>query len=777
LSRSTDRQIDVVCNLDVIDHGLHNLIERHSMSRTLLLFVVLLSTVAIQAQEASDVQNIIPSWVKFSGSLRGLQTKTNPTLIGVTFALYEEETGGGPLWIETQNVTVDSLGRFTVFLGSASAGGLPFGLFASGEARWLGMAPENEAERPRIMLASVPYAFKAADAQTIGGRAPDEFVTQEQFTSYLGRTQPSNADGTITSAPGRAAQRGILVGMAESSGSAAAGWGNGSASEALPGSYTIIPPVTPNSKARTFGNTRALQTSDNWTVGNIPIGLTAGEQATLTLTSCPAGVDTSGSPTLGGPNGGYPVYIADATSPTNSESVYVTGGTCASAASSGTITFTPYFSHAMSTYTVGSSSSGIQEAINIACGTYVVPYVNGGCQVVIPATGPGNGSGYDIYDTIYFHASESALNGYGATLNCHGRGPCLQVGDLLNSNDYVVNTIEGISFRSPDNRQSDPAFTGSLITSTQRTAGTITIQTAAPHNFRSGDRATQMLTDTSNYWGDVPSITVTDATHYTYPRADTADIPLQTTPGAVALSYEAVLDNASSTSLTDLQLSYTNEIGAFNHFFDFWDDENAQINGFSNNAIPLTGNANWTASFVWSGGALSLPNKSQQLAPVITVNNSSITAVGSNCATIYNSNEFSFQNSICQAQGPWEFLVSSINGNYQGANFQNIYSESSLTTNPDSPARSPWPGLGIAGFIGGPTAGSYTLSGQGGFSGTMSTVGNGSTTYAYYAVARDLTAGGQTSPLPFMYEQENSPSQVKVQWPRLAKGADVMVYY
>ncbi len=746
------------------------------MPKRLLLFVVLVSTVAIQAQEASDVKNAIPFLVKFSGSLRGLQTTTSPTLIGVTFALYREETGGAPLWTETQNVAVDSLGRFTVFLGSASTGGLPSDLFASGEARWLGVTPENEAERPRIMLASVPYAFKAADAQTIGGRAPEEFVTQEQFASYSERSLPSNVDNTIALPFGRAAEGVMVGGLAEASGNSRAKSGNGNTSEAPLSS--LIPPATPSSKARNAKNTRALQTGDNWTAGNTPVALTAGTQATLTLTPCPAGVDTSGSPTLGSPNGGYPVYIADAASPTNSESVYVMGGTCTSAASSGTITFTPHFSHAMSTYTVGSASSGIQEAINIACGTNVVPWVNGGCQVVIPVTGPGNASGYDIYDTIYFHAAESALSGYGVTLNCHGRGPCLQVGDLLNSNDYVGNTIEGISFRSPDNRQSDPAFAGSLITSTQTTGGIITIQTAAPHNFRPGDRVTQMLTDTSNYWGDVPSITVTDVTHYTYPRAGTADIPLQTTPGAVALSYEAVLDNGDSTSLTDLQLSYTNESGRFNQFFDFWDDENARINGFTNNGSSLNGNVNWTASFVWSGGALNLPNERQQLAPVITVNNSSITANSSNCATVYNSNDFSFQNSICQAQGPWEFLVSTVNGNYQGANFQNIYSESGPALNPGSPAKSPWPGLGVAGFIGGPTsgAGSYTLSGQGWFSGAMPTVGNGSTTYVYYAVARDLTAGGQTSPLPFMYEQENSPSQVTVQWPRLAKGADVIVY-
>ena len=745
------------------------------MLKTFLLSVVLASTAATGAQEASDVQNAIPLLVKFSGNL---QTKGSPHLVGVTFALYQENTGGASLWIETQNVMVDAVGRFTVLLGSATTGGLPSSLFLSGNARWLGVTPENEEERPRTMLASVPYAFEAADAQTIGGIAPGEFVTQEQFASYLKGSLPSNPDSNIVSGPERVAKGQMVVESAQFSGNGGTASGVVSTPVAALGSHTITAPATRSLKARNAQNTQAVETVDNWSQGNIPVALTADTQATVTLTPCPAGVDTSGSPTLGGPNGGYPVYIADAASPANPESVSVTSGTCTSGASSGTIVFTPYFSHAASTYTIGSSSSGIQETINVACGTNVLPFMNGGCQVVIPATGPGNVSGYDIYDTIYFHANASALSGYGATLNCHGRGPCLQIGALSDSNYNGNNTVEGISFRAPDNHQSDPAFNGSLIASTQTTGGTITIQTTAPHNLRTGDRVTQMLTDTVTYWGDVPAITVTDATHYTYPRPGATPLPLQVTPGIVALTYEAVLDNGASTSLTDLEFSDTNEAGEFNLFFDFWDDENATIDGFSNNAGSLNHNANWTGSFVWSGGASNLPNINQQLAPVITVEDASITANGSNCATVYNSNKFSFEDSICQAQGPWQFLISDVTGNYKGADFQNIYSESSLVLNPSSPAKSPWPGLGIAGFIGGPITGTgtYTLSGEGQFSGAMPTVGTGPTTYVYLAIARDLTAHTQTSPLPFMYEQESSPNQVNVQWPRLSYGADVIVY-
>jgi len=738
------------------------------MRTRLLVLFLLFSAAVVEAQG----QNSIPLVVKFTGSLRGLQGQSTPAPVGVTFALYKDQAGGAPLWIETQNVLLDSQGRFTVLLGASSGKGIPPNIFASGEARWLGMTPDDGVERARAMLASVPYAFKAGDAQTIAGRAPEEFVTQAQLSSYL--SAPSHV------APVEPIIPGITVVPGNSPLMVGGGSGSGSVFQKPSGNHVFAQRPGTSAKASRPMSMRVVQAGDSWTVGNIPTTLTAGIQATVTLTPCPLGVDTSDSPILGGPNGGYPVYINDAAQPTNSEPVYVTGGSCTSAATSGTIIFTPYFSHAMSTYAIGSASSGIQEAINDSCGTSTWYWDNGYCQVEIPGTGPllGGYSGYDVYDTIYFHANESVLTGYGAILNCHGRGPCLQVGDLSNSNHNVDNTIQGISFRSPDNRSSDPAFYGSLIQSTQRTGGTITIQTAASHNFRTGDRVTQMLTDTSNYWGDVPSITVSDATHYTYPRANTADLPLQTTPGVVALSYEAVLDNGGSTSLIDLVYENTSERGVFNHFFDIWDDENALIEGFNNNAISLNQNANWTGSFVWSGGALTLPNTSQQLAPVITVDNSSITANGSNCATVYNSNQFSFQNSVCQAQGPWEFLISTINGNYQGAAFQNVYSEASLVTNPASPARSPWPGLGVAGLIGGPTsgAGSYTLSGQGGFSGALPTIGSGSTTYVYYVVGRNLTRGTQTSPLPFMYEKENSPSQITVPWPRLASGTDTVVY-
>src|SRR5262249_39256728 len=95
---------------------------------------------------------------------------------GLTFALYKDQEGGPPLWLETQSVTLDVKGHYSIQLGSTKADGLPADLFVSGEARALGVRAEGQAEQPRILLMSVPYAMKAADADTIGGKPVSAFV-------------------------------------------------------------------------------------------------------------------------------------------------------------------------------------------------------------------------------------------------------------------------------------------------------------------------------------------------------------------------------------------------------------------------------------------------------------------------------------------------------------------------------------------------------------------------------------------------------------------------
>ena len=111
----------------------------------------------------------VPPVIRFSGTLAVPAGR-----VPVTFGLYADQTGGEPLWVETQTVPVDAAGRYAVVLGTTTA--LPAELFVSGEARWLDVAVEGLAPQPRRLLVSVPYALKAADADTIGGRPLSAFV-------------------------------------------------------------------------------------------------------------------------------------------------------------------------------------------------------------------------------------------------------------------------------------------------------------------------------------------------------------------------------------------------------------------------------------------------------------------------------------------------------------------------------------------------------------------------------------------------------------------------
>ena len=82
------------------------------------------------------------------------------------------------LWQEIQTVAVDTAGRYTVLLGASQPDGLPLEVFASGEARWMSLdfARPAEVERPRVRIASVPYALKAQDAETLGGRPASAYL-------------------------------------------------------------------------------------------------------------------------------------------------------------------------------------------------------------------------------------------------------------------------------------------------------------------------------------------------------------------------------------------------------------------------------------------------------------------------------------------------------------------------------------------------------------------------------------------------------------------------
>jgi hypothetical protein len=511
-------------------------------------------------------------------------------------------------------------------------------------------------------------------------------------------------------------------------------------------------------------------TARNWKQ-SISSTLTGGTLATVMLTPCPTGIDTTSG-------AGYQVFISGAG---HSEAVNVYSGNCMSGASSGTIAFTPYYSYTAGA-TIGSASAGIQETLNAACGVDPTSWKNSQCNVIIPANGPGyphSINTYSVTGTIYLHSNQSVLSGYGVSLDCTGRGACLEVGNLTSSNAFVNNTVQGISFHTPADNSRNPAYAGLAITHTQRSAQLATITTATAHGFRPGDMVTILFTDNNAYWGDAVVTAVPSSTTFQYAHSG-SDIPSQATPGVVALAYVAVLDNGMNTHFNDISYDKVGERGSFNNFFDLWDDENVTIDHFNNNGISLNNGANWTGSFVFSAGN---QGSRGQIAPVITLRDSTITANYSNGVTVYNSNGVYVENTVLQATGPWQVYASNSTGNYQGAYLKNIYSESSTALNPVSPVHSPFAGTGVAGLIAGATsgAGSFAVAGVGGVLGYFPSGGSGSTQYSYFIVVNDTpvndkSVGSHTSPMQVLNYRSTGSDSIRVRWPRVANGTDTITY-
>ena len=178
----------------------HSRISVVSAVAALLLFLIAASSFLAFAQQSTTANAVVPTLVNFSGVLTGSNGKPLTNITGVTFSLYAEQEGGAPLWLETQNVQPDKNGNYSVMLGSSASQGLPASLFASGQARWLGIQPQGQAQQPRIMLLSVPYALKAGDAQTVGGLPPSAFVLAAPPTvNAMSNAGPTSAAPATTS--------------------------------------------------------------------------------------------------------------------------------------------------------------------------------------------------------------------------------------------------------------------------------------------------------------------------------------------------------------------------------------------------------------------------------------------------------------------------------------------------------------------------------------------------------------------------------------------------
>jgi hypothetical protein len=158
----------------------------------------------------------VPQLISYSGVLKDAGGRAVTGMSGVTFLIYKDEAGGSPLWLETQSVKADASGHYSVQLGAVNANGLPAEIFMTGEGRWLAVQIGSEPEQPRVLLVAVPYAMKAADAETLGGlplsafvlatpraanAAPDTNAGQTNTPSALPPSAAVTGTGTVNAIP------------------------------------------------------------------------------------------------------------------------------------------------------------------------------------------------------------------------------------------------------------------------------------------------------------------------------------------------------------------------------------------------------------------------------------------------------------------------------------------------------------------------------------------------------------------------------------------------
>jgi hypothetical protein len=138
--------------------------------------LALMSLTPLLAQETTATT--IPHLVRFTGTFHPANGLPAGPTESATLSVYAEEQGGTPLWQETQNVPLDADGHYTAMLGATQNDGVPLDLFTASAPRWLGVMFNRigETEQPRVQLVSVPYAMRAADAETLGGQPASAYL-------------------------------------------------------------------------------------------------------------------------------------------------------------------------------------------------------------------------------------------------------------------------------------------------------------------------------------------------------------------------------------------------------------------------------------------------------------------------------------------------------------------------------------------------------------------------------------------------------------------------
>jgi hypothetical protein len=124
----------------------------------------------------------VPKKINYQGLLT--DNATGGPLVGeveLMFRIYDDPIGGSVLWDEGQTLIADSAGVISAVLGGFTPIDISFD-----DAAWLEVEVEGQILLPRREIVSVPYAFHAVNADSLGGLGADEYVVKGDIGSVTG---------------------------------------------------------------------------------------------------------------------------------------------------------------------------------------------------------------------------------------------------------------------------------------------------------------------------------------------------------------------------------------------------------------------------------------------------------------------------------------------------------------------------------------------------------------------------------------------------------------
>ena len=525
---------------------------------------------------------------------------------------------------------------------------------------------------------------------------------------------------------------------------AACGSGSGNLSTNPATSQMIAQPAGTQFSVNNLANIRYVTASWNWAQTPSDNLGTAGN-VTIHLNPCPLGIDTTASAN----HYTYRVYISGTGT---AEAVPVTGGTCTSAGSSGTITVTTTHPHSAG-YTVGSASTGIQEAWNDA-------WVND-VGVTSPAqTGPyvklAANAQYNVYGSVYLRGRGGMLDGGGALIVCSTRDRCLYVGTTQGFpyvNHHKIYNLSGTSTLNVD---------GVQVASVSAASGAYTVTTASTHPFLVGDvvDCEYHSQNAEQHWSS-PVVSVPTSTSFTVNFGTTSFGASSTTYGFCNILNTFIEDNSDHAVVQDINIFQSNPAGLGFFTYGIVNDNDQQFiveRASNRSSLMVNATANWPI------GAFFYQRNDQGNNGITYIHNSELTGV--NCAT-GGGNGFVMTDSVCQG-----FPVYGVRyfGGLQPATLQNIYQESTgASMNPLYIL----PGVFASGIA---AQNGYVVQGGtgtkmlgtfpgGGYTPVFAAGGGGTNERSYFVVPRSSTQG--YGPVLFIGSAEpvNGSVSIPLVWP------------